>query len=81
MYFAKQNKIKIIISLYSIFCSLVLIFLLISSCANSLNEENYLACKKNLETDRQKAREGAYSYKSQSYEECRAPAIYRISEE
>ncbi|MEE2600043.1 MAG: hypothetical protein VYD83_06380 [SAR324 cluster bacterium] len=39
-----------------------------------------MACKKNIETDRQKAREGAYSYKSQSYEECRAPAIYRISE-
>ena len=81
MYIAKQNKITILKYFLLSLLPFSLIFLLISSCANSLNEENYLACKKNIETDRQKAREGAYSYKSQSYEECRAPAIYRISEE
>ena len=65
-------------------CALLvsLIFLLISGCANSLNHENYLECKPKLEADRQKARAGqAYSYKSQSYEECRAPAIYRTNED
>ena len=59
-----------------------LIFLIIGGCANSLNQDNYVACKPKLEADRQKARAGqAYSYKSQSFEECRAPAIYRTSED
>ena len=51
------------------------IFLLIGSCANSLNQQNYLECKL-------KARSAqAYSYKSQSFEECRAPAVYRTAED
>ena len=59
-----------------------LIFLLISSCANSLNQQNYSACKLKLEQDRKKARSAeAYSYKSQSFEECRAPTVYRTAEE
>ena len=57
-----------------------LIFLLISGCTNSMNQENYLSCKLILEADRQKARVGqAYSYKSQSFDECRAPAVYRTT--
>ncbi|MEZ7975203.1 MAG: hypothetical protein QMC48_09340 [SAR324 cluster bacterium] len=54
----------------------------ISGCANSLNQENYLACQLKLEEDRQKARaREAYSYKSLSFEECRSPVLYRIAED
>ena len=77
MHFAKKIKMRLLKNI--ILCALPgsLIFLTISGCANSLNQGNYLECMPNLEVDRQKARAGgAYSYKSQSFEECRAPAIY-----
>ena len=55
-----------------------LIFFGISSCGNSLNRKNYLSCRLILETDRQKIRAGnGYSYKSESFEECRAPANFQ----
>ena len=81
MYFAKKIKMKLLkhIMLRALLVSLI--FLTISGCANSLNQGNYLECMPNLEVDRKKARAGgAYSYKSQSFEECRAPAIY-VNEE
>jgi len=78
------EQIKIILLKHFLLCVLPvsLIFLAISGCANSLNQENYLACQLKLEADRQKARAGeAYSYKSLSFEECRSPALYRIAED
>ena len=82
MHCAKKIKMRLLkyIIIYALPGSLI--FLTISSCANSLNQGNYLECMQNLEVDRQKARAGGvYSYKSQSFEECRAPAIYVNSEE
>ena len=82
MYFAKKIKMRFL--KYIMLCALPisLIFLTISGCTNSLNQGNYLECIPNLEVDRQKARvRGAYSYKSQSFEECRAPTIYVTAED
>jgi hypothetical protein len=82
MCLAEQIKIRLL--KHFLLCALpvILIFLAISSCANSLNQKNYFACQLKLEADRQKARTGeAYSYKSQSFEECRSPALYRIAED
>ena len=78
----EQNNMKFLKNILLEALSVSHIFLLIGSCANSLNQQNYLECKLKLEQDRQKARSGqAYSYKSQSFEECRAPAVYRNAED
>ena len=59
---------------------LIPVFLGISSCTHSLNKKNYLMCLEKLEIDRQKVREdGGYSYKGQTFEECRSPVRYRIN--
>ena len=82
MYTSEQNNMKILKYILLGSLSVSLIFLLIGSCANSLNQQNYLECKLKLEQDRQKARSvQAYSYKSQSFEECRAPAVYRNADD
>ena len=56
------------------------IFLLgINGCETSLNQKNYLECRQMLEKDRQRVRAGnGFSYNSQSFEECRAPARFKI---
>ena len=49
------------------------------SCRSSLNQKNYKGCIHKLEEERQKVRVGdGFSYKAQTYEECRAPARYRL---
>ena len=55
------------------------IFLLgINGCKTSLNQKNYLECRQMLEKDRQGVRAGnGFSYNSQSFEECRAPARFQ----
>jgi len=57
-------------------------FLLIgnSGCGSSLNQKNYNECIHKLEEERQKVRVGnGFSYKAHNYEECRAPARYRLN--
>ena len=82
MCLAEQIKIRLLKHFLITALPVSLIFLAISGCANSLNQENYLACQLKLEEDRQKARAGeAYSYKSLSLEECRSPVLYRIAED
>ena len=50
-----------------------------SSCRSSLDQKNYNECIHKLEEERQKVRVGkGFSYKAQTYEECRAPARYRL---
>ena len=50
----------------------------ICGCGTSLNQKNYLECRHLLEKDRQKIRLGkSFTYKSQSFEECRAPARFQ----
>tara|TARA_B100000700_G_C14552885_1_gene627401 strand:- start:195 stop:446 length:252 start_codon:yes stop_codon:yes gene_type:complete len=48
-------------------------------CGTSLNQKNYNKCIEGLEEERQKIRVGKrFSYKARSFEECRAPARYRL---
>ena len=61
-------------------CALLVNILLIGicGCGASLNQKNYLECLHLLEEDRQKIRLGKdYTYNSQSFEECRAPARFQ----
>ena len=82
MCISEQNNMKFLRHILLGALSVSHIFLLIGSCANSLNQQNYLGCKLKLEQDRQKARSvQAYSYKSKSFEECRAPAVYRTADD
>jgi len=78
-FFIEQSK------LINIRQILLLIFFVIfllfgnSGCGSSLNQKNYNECMHKLEEERQKVRVGdGFSYKAQSYEECRAPARYRL---
>ena len=59
--------------------SLNLLFFFNFGCGITLNQKNYDQCIEKLEEERQKVRVGdGFSYKAQSYEECRAPARYRL---
>ena len=78
-FFIEQSKLinfrQILLLIY------LVIFLLFgnSGCGSSLNQKNYKGCMHKLEEERQKVRVGdGFSYKAQSYEECRAPARYRM---
>ena len=78
-FFKKQNQ------LINIRQILILIFFVIflpignSGCGSTVNQKNYNECIHKLEEERQKVRVGkGFSYKAQTYEECRAPARYRL---
>ena len=78
-FFKKQNQ------LINIWYILILIFFVIfllignSGCGSSLNQKNYNECIHKLEEERQKVRVGkGFSYKAQTFEECRAPVRYRL---
>ena len=78
-FFIEQSK------LINIRQILLLIFFVIfllfgnSGCGSSLNQKNYNECIHKIEEERQKVRVGkGFSYKAQTYEECRAPARYRL---
>ena len=78
-FFTEQNKLINIrhILLLIIFVNILLIG--ISGCGSTLNQKNYNECIPKLEEERQKVRVGnGFSYKAQTYEECRAPARYRL---
>ena len=78
-FFTEQNKLINIrhILLLIIFVNILLIG--ISGCGSTLNQKNYKECIPKLEEERQKVRVGnGFSYKAQTYEECRAPARYRL---
>ena len=77
--FSEQNQ------LFNIRLILILIFFVIfllignSGCGSTVNQKNYNECIHKLEEERQKVRVGkGFSYKAQTYEECRAPARYRL---
>ena len=78
-FFSEQNQlINIRHILLLIF---FVIFLLIGNCGcgSTFNQKNYNECIPKLEEERQKVRVGkGFSYKAQTYEECRAPARYRL---
>ena len=78
-FFSKRNQL---INIQHILLLIIFVnFLLIgnSGCGSKLNQKNYNECISLLEEERQKVRVGnGFSYKAQTYEECRAPARYRL---
>ena len=78
-FFSLQNnlvKIRVVL-IKIIYVKLLLFFNL--GCGNKLNQTNYNQCIDKLEKERQKIRVGKrFSYKAPSYEECRAPARYKL---
>ena len=78
-YFIEEYKlINIRYILLLIFFVKILLFCNVG-CGTTVNQKNYNECISLLEDDRQKVRVGnGFSYKAQTYEECRAPARYRL---
>ena len=76
---SEQNKlINIRHILLLIFFVIILLFFNVG-CGSTVNQKNYNECISLLEDERQKVRVGnGFSYKAQTYEECRAPARYRL---
>ena len=79
IFFTEQNKlINIRYILLLIFFVKILLFCNVG-CGSKVNQKNYNGCISLLEEERQKVRVGnGFSYKAQTYEECRAPARYRL---
>ena len=78
-FFSEQNQLINIrhILLLIIFVNILLIGN--SGCGSTLNQKNYNECVPKLEEERQKVRVGnRFSYKAQTFEECRAPVRYRL---
>ena len=78
-FFSEQNQLINILQILLLI--LIVSFLLISNsgCGSTLNQKNYKKCIPKLEEERQKVRVGnGFSYKAQTYEECRAPARYKL---
>ncbi len=51
-------------------------------CGTTINQKNYNQCIDKIEEERQNVRWGnEFSYKAQNFEECRAPARYRLDSE
>ena len=78
-FFSEQNQlINIPNILLLIFFGKILLFCNVG-CGTTVNQKNYSECISLLEEERQKVRVGnGFSYKAQTYEECRAPARYRL---
>ena len=78
-FFTEQNKlINIRHILLLIFFVKILLFCNVG-CGSKVNQKNYNGCISLLEEERQKVRVGnGFSYKAQTYDECRAPARYRL---
>ena len=78
-FFTEQNKlINIRYIFLLIFFVKILLFCNVG-CGTTANQKNYNECISLLEEERQKVRVGnGFSYKAQTYEECRAPARYRL---
>ena len=78
-FFSEQNQL---INIRQILILVFIVnFLLIGNCGcgSTFNQKNYNECVPELEEERQKVRVGnRFSYKAQTYEECRAPVRYRL---
>ena len=78
-FFSEQNQL---INIRQILILVFIVnFLLIGSCGcgSTFNQKNYNECIPKLEEERQKVRVGkGFSYKAQTFEECRAPVRYRL---
>ena len=78
-FYTEKNKlINIRYIFFLIFFVKILLFCNVG-CGSKVNQKNYNGCISLLEEDRQKVRVGnGFSYKAQTYEQCRAPARYRL---
>ena len=78
-FYTEQNKlINIRYIFLLIFFVKILLFCNVG-CGSKVNQKNYNGCISLIEEERQKVRVGnGFSYKAQTYEECRAPARYRL---
>ena len=78
-FFTEQNQLFNIRHILILFFFAIFLLIGNSGCGSSLNQKNYKGCIHKLEEERQKVRVGnGFSYKAQTYEECRAPARYRL---
>ena len=78
-FFSEQKKMINIQHILILFFFVIFLLFGNNGCGSSLNQKNYNECMHKLEEERQKVRVGdGFSYKAQSYEECRAPARYRM---
>ena len=81
-FFSKQSQLINLRGFLILFFSLNFLLFFILGCGTSHNQKNYNRCIEKLEEERQKVRVGKmFTYKAQSYEECRAPARYRLDED
>ena len=78
-FYTEQNKlINIRYIFLLIFFVKILLFCNVG-CGSKVNQKKYNGCISLLEEEREKVRVGnGFSYKAQTYEECRAPARYRL---
>lgn len=78
-YFGEQSQLTNFSFLLFLMFSLNFLFFFNLGCQITLNQKNYNQCVDELEEERRAMRVGkGFSYKAQSYEECRAPARYRL---
>ena len=78
-FLSEQNQLINIRYILILFFFTILFLIRNSGCGSTVNQKNYYKCIHKLEEERQKVRVGdGFSYKAQSYEECRAPARYRL---
>ena len=78
-FYTEQNKLINIRYIFLIIFFVKILLFCNVGCGSKVNQKNYNGCISLLEEDRQKVRVGnGFSYKAQTYEECRAPARYRL---
>ena len=78
-FFSKQSQLINLLGFLILIFSLNFFLFLILGCGTTHNQKNYNRCIDKLEEERQKVRVGdGFSYKAPSYEECRAPARFRL---
>ncbi|GIT70842.1 MAG: hypothetical protein Ct9H300mP28_06560 [Pseudomonadota bacterium] len=78
-FFSEQNQLINILQILLLIFFVNILLIGNSGCGSTLNQKKYNECIPKLEEERQKVRVGnGFSYKAQTYEECRAPARYRL---
>ena len=78
-FFSEQNQLINIRQILLLVFIVIILLIGNSGCSSTLNQKNYNECVPKLEEERQKVRVGnRFSYKAQTFEECRAPVRYRL---
>ena len=78
-FFSEQNQLINIRQILLLVFIVIILLIGNSGCSSTFNQKNYNECVPKLEEERQKVRVGnRFSYKAQTFEECRAPVRYRL---